>query len=55
METARLYEDSKKRAEQLEVVTEVSRTMASTIDLEQTLRLVARNMVRIVDARFRRA
>ena len=49
VETARLYEDSKKRAEHLEIVAEVSRAIASSIDLEQTLRLVARNMVRALD------
>ncbi|MDB5074247.1 MAG: hypothetical protein JWO42_426, partial [Chloroflexi bacterium] len=49
VETARLYEDAEKRAEQLEIVAEVSRAIASTIDLEQTLRHVARNMLRVVD------
>ncbi|HVA91747.1 MAG TPA: GAF domain-containing protein [Chloroflexota bacterium] len=50
VETAHLFEDSRKRAEHLEIVTEVSRMIASSIDLEQTLHLVARNMARIVDA-----
>ena len=50
IETARLYEDVTRRAEQLEIVTEVSRTIATSIDLDQTLRLVARNMARSVDA-----
>jgi GAF domain-containing protein/predicted dehydrogenase len=50
VETARLYEDSKKRAEQLEVINDVSRVIASSIDLDQTLHLVARNMARVVDA-----
>ena len=50
METARLYEDVTLRARQLEIVTEVSRAIATSIDLDQTLRLVARNMARAVDA-----
>jgi GAF domain-containing protein len=50
VETAYLFEESRKRAEYLEIVTEVSRMIASSIDLEQTLHLVARNMTRIVDA-----
>ncbi|MBV9278918.1 MAG: GAF domain-containing protein [Chloroflexi bacterium] len=50
VETARLHEDVVLRARQLEIVTEVSRTIATSIDLEQTLSLVARNMARAVDA-----
>ncbi len=50
VETARLYEDVTLRARQLEIVTEVSRAIATSIDLDQTLRLIARNMVRAVDA-----
>jgi GAF domain-containing protein len=50
VETARLYEDVTLRARQLEIVTEVSRAIATSIDLDQTLRLVARNMARAVDA-----
>jgi len=50
VETARLYEELAHRARQLEIVTEVSRTIATSIDLEQTLSLVARNMARAVDA-----
>ncbi len=50
IETARLYEDVAHRAQQLEIVTEVSRAIAASIDLEQTLHLVARNMARAVDA-----
>ncbi len=50
VETAHLFEESRKRAEQLEIVAEVSRMIASSIDLEQTLHLVARNMAQIVDA-----
>ena len=49
VETARLYEDVTRRAAQLEIVTEVSRTIATSIDLEQTLGLVARNMAKAVD------
>ena len=50
IETARLYEDVAHRAQQLEIVTEVGRAIAASIDLEQTLHLVARNMARAVDA-----
>lgn len=49
VETARLYEDVVRRARQLEIVNEVSRAIATSIDLEQTLALVARNMARAVD------
>lgn len=50
VETARLYEESKRHVEQLEITTDVSKAIASSIDLDQTLRLVARNLVRLVDA-----
>ncbi|MBJ7604229.1 MAG: GAF domain-containing protein [Candidatus Dormibacteraeota bacterium] len=50
VETSRLYEDARRHAEQLELSADVSEAIASTIDLEQTLRLVARNLVRLVDA-----
>jgi GAF domain-containing protein len=50
VESGRLYEDLTERATQLEIVTEVSRTIATSIDLEQTLHLVARNMARAIDA-----
>ncbi|GAC1626096.1 MAG: hypothetical protein NVS4B2_05110 [Chloroflexota bacterium] len=50
VETARLYEEATRRAEQLQIITDVSRTIATSIDLEQTLHLIARNMARSVDA-----
>ena len=50
LETARLYEDARRHAEQLELSRNVSQAIASSIDLDQTLRLVARNLVRLVDA-----
>jgi len=50
VETARLYEDARRHAEQLELGADVSKAIASSIDLEQTLRLVAYNLVRLVDA-----
>ncbi|MFZ0217267.1 MAG: GAF domain-containing protein [Candidatus Dormiibacterota bacterium] len=50
VDTARLYEDARRHAEQLEVSSEVSKAIASSIDFDQTLRLVARNLVRLVDA-----
>src|SRR5689334_10196337 len=50
VETARLHEDAQRHAEQLELVADVSKAIASSIDLDQTLRLVAQNMARLVDA-----
>src|SRR5436309_6152733 len=50
VETARLYEDAQRHAEQLELVADVGKAIASSIDLEQTLRLVAQNLARLVDA-----
>jgi GAF domain-containing protein len=50
IETARMYEEVKRHAEQLEITGDVSKAIASSIDLDQTLRLVARNMVRLIDA-----
>jgi GAF domain-containing protein len=52
VETARLYEETRHHAEQLELSADISEAIASSIDLEQTLRLVARNLVRLVDASF---
>ncbi len=49
IEAARLHEDLVGRAEQLQIVNEVSSAIATSIDLEQTLSLVARNMARAVD------
>ena len=37
VETARLYEDAQRHAEQLELVAEISKAIASSIDLDQTL------------------
>ncbi|HEX9363616.1 MAG TPA: GAF domain-containing protein [Candidatus Dormibacteraeota bacterium] len=50
VETARLYEEAQRHAEQLELVADVSKAIASSIDLEQTLTLVAQNLARLVDA-----
>ena len=50
VETARLYEDVTQRARQLETVTEIGRVIAASIDLDQTLTLVSRNVARAVDA-----
>ncbi|MDQ6772242.1 MAG: GAF domain-containing protein [Candidatus Dormibacteraeota bacterium] len=49
-ETARLYESVRTHAEQLELGVDVATAIASSIDLEQTLRLVARNLARLVGA-----
>ena len=50
VETARLYEEARHHAQQLELSAGVSEAIASSIDLDQTLALVARNLVRLVDA-----
>ncbi|HKW73488.1 MAG TPA: GAF domain-containing protein, partial [Candidatus Dormibacteraeota bacterium] len=50
VETARLYEEAQRHAEQLELVADVSKAIASSIDLDQTLRLVAQNLARLVGA-----
>ena len=50
VETAHLYEDAQRHAEQLELVNDVSKAIASSIDLDQTLRLVAQNLARLVNA-----
>jgi GAF domain-containing protein len=50
VQTSRLYEDVTRRATQLELVTDISRAIVTSIDLEQTLVLIARNMARAVDA-----
>src|SRR3989449_2489257 len=50
VETARLYEEARRHAEQLELVADVSKAIASSIDLDQTLTLVAQNLARLVDA-----
>jgi GAF domain-containing protein len=50
IETARLHEDLVGRARQLQIVNEVSQAIATSIDLDQTLSLVARNMARTIDA-----
>jgi GAF domain-containing protein len=50
VETARLYEDAQRHAEQLALVADVGRAIASSIDLDQTLTLVAHNLARLVDA-----
>src|SRR5207245_4212638 len=50
VENARHYEEAQRDAEQLELVADVSKAIASSIDLDQTLRLVAQNMARLVNA-----
>jgi GAF domain-containing protein len=50
VETAHLYEEAQRHAEQLELVNDVSKAIASSIDLDQTLRLVAQNLARLVNA-----
>jgi hypothetical protein len=50
VETAGLYEDTRRHGEQVELSAEISRAIASSIDLDQTLRLVAQNMARLVNA-----
>ena len=50
VEMARLYEDAQRHAEQMELVADVSKAIAGSIDLDQTLTLVAHNLARLVDA-----
>jgi GAF domain-containing protein len=50
VDTARLYEEARRHGEQLELMADVSQAIASSIDLDQTLRLAARNLARLVDA-----
>ena len=50
VETARLYEEARRHAEQLELSADVSRAIASSIDLDQTLTLVAHNLARLINA-----
>ncbi len=50
VETARLQEEARHHAEQLELSAGISEAIASSINLDQTLRLVARNLVRLLDA-----
>ncbi|HSS60903.1 MAG TPA: GAF domain-containing protein [Candidatus Limnocylindrales bacterium] len=50
VETARLHEEARRHAGQLELVADVSKAIASSIDLDQTLTLVAHNLARLVDA-----
>ena len=50
VETARLYEEARRHGEQLELTADVSRAIASSIDLDRTLTLVAQNLARLVDA-----
>jgi GAF domain-containing protein len=52
VETARLYEETKRHADQLEIIADVSKAMASSIDLDQTLRVVAKCLERSVAASF---
>src|SRR5260370_6207517 len=49
-ETAGLYRDTRRHGEQLELSAEISRAIASSIDLDQTLRLVAQHSARLVHA-----
>ena len=50
VETARLYEEARRHGDELELSADVSRAIASSIDLDQTLRLVAQGLVRLVGA-----
>ncbi len=50
VEMARLIEEAHRHARQLELVADVSKAIASSIDLDQTLTLVAQNLARLLDA-----
>src|SRR4029077_19293287 len=45
-----LHEEAQRHADQLELVADVSKAIASSIDLDQTLTLGAQNMARLVTA-----
>src|SRR5437879_419658 len=47
--TARLYEQAQRHPKPLELVADVSQAIARSIDLDQTLTLVAHNLARLVD------
>ena len=50
MENARLYAETRRRAEQLGLLHEVGRSLVTTLDIEQILSDGIRNLARIVDA-----
>ncbi len=52
VETARLYEEARRHGDELELSADVSRAIASSIDLDQTIRLVSQGLARLVDASF---
>lgn len=50
VDTARMYEEARRYADQLELASDVSKAISSSIDLDQTLQLVADNLARLVGA-----
>ncbi len=50
VDNARLYSETRRRAEELGVLHEVGRSLVATLDFEQVLDAGARNLARIVDA-----
>jgi signal transduction histidine kinase len=50
MENARLFEETRNRAEELGLLHEVGRSLVETLDIEQVLGHGVRNLARIVDA-----
>jgi PAS domain S-box-containing protein len=50
IENARLYLETRRRAEELGLLHEVGRSLVETLDIEQVLRAGVRNLARIVDA-----
>jgi GAF domain-containing protein len=50
VENARLYLETRRRAEEVELMHEVGRSLLQTLDIEQVLATGVRNLARIVDA-----
>ena len=50
VDNARLYQETRRRAEELGLLHEVGRSLVATLDIEEVLRAGVRNLARIVDA-----
>jgi PAS domain S-box-containing protein len=50
VDNARLYQEARRRAEELALLHEVGRSLVATLDIEEVLQAGVRNLARIVDA-----
>jgi PAS domain S-box-containing protein len=50
LENARLFEETRRRAEELELILEVGRSLVATLDVDRVLEAGIRNLARILDA-----